>query len=376
MSSLETSNRALAAAVIAPVVAAPFTRNLQAAKGVKTFTRTGVGNYSIELEDPAAFLEGLVLCQLPKNVIGYIGAQITPASAATYDPDLDVPKVTVSVLDGSGSPVDPQFFYFYVLKFNEGEYSQDAAFVVPTPAVDAFAGTTKFLQGFVVTADIGGAAAEVGNNPDGSNGGTALDSTGTTLLSAAAALALDLATVGAGGLDTGVIAASTLYNVFVIGGSTGPVAAIASLAASPLLPAGYTKFRRVGALLSDSGSNLVPMATLGSGNTRQVFYAAQQPVLVAGASTASDTVDVSDVVPVGAEAVSVSGQLTGTTAGTGDLDWYATTLPGRFAISATGQFQDQYIDLPLMPGSLDLNYRVSVATVNLSVQVRSWTLVF
>jgi hypothetical protein len=63
---------------------------------------------------------------------------------------------------------------------------------------------------------------------------------------------------GVGGLDTGVKAASTSYHVFVIKNPTTNVtgALISLSATAPTLPSGYTLFRRVGSILTDSSSNI------------------------------------------------------------------------------------------------------------------------
>lgn len=68
----------------------------------------------------------------------------------------------------------------------------------------------------------------------------------------------NIASSGAGGLDTGTEAASTWYYVFVIyDPTTQNVAALISVSASaPVMPSGYTYSRRVGAIRNDAASNL------------------------------------------------------------------------------------------------------------------------
>lgn len=65
-------------------------------------------------------------------------------------------------------------------------------------------------------------------------------------------------TAGAGGLDTGSIAASTWYNEFIIfDPATDTQNSLLSLSATaPALPTGYTAFARVGAIRTDASSHL------------------------------------------------------------------------------------------------------------------------
>ena len=76
-------------------------------------------------------------------------------------------------------------------------------------------------------------------------------------------------------LDTGTIAASTMYNVYAIGDSTGfrTNGCLLSLSASqPTLPFGYDMYRRIGAISIDSGSHVRPFMQVGSGNSREMWY--------------------------------------------------------------------------------------------------------
>jgi hypothetical protein len=86
------------------------------------------------------------------------------------------------------------------------------------------------------------------------NSGEAADSTGVDLMVLVAALTKNTGAwavgSGNGGLDTGIIAASTWYHVFLIKRpDTGVVDVCFSLSATaPTLPANYTLFRRIGSL--------------------------------------------------------------------------------------------------------------------------------
>ena len=70
---------------------------------------------------------------------------------------------------------------------------------------------------------------------------------------------------GNGALDTGAIAATTWYHVFLIRRpDTGVVDVLISLSVSaPTLPSGYTQFRRIGSLLTNGSSQWTPFTQLG-----------------------------------------------------------------------------------------------------------------
>lgn len=83
-------------------------------------------------------------------------------------------------------------------------------------------------------------------------------------------LTLNPASSGANGLDTGTLAASTWYSIWVISnGST--VAALASLSATaPTMPSGYTHKARVGWVRTDATGNKYPLSFIQNG--RDVQY--------------------------------------------------------------------------------------------------------
>lgn len=76
------------------------------------------------------------------------------------------------------------------------------------------------------------------------------------------ALSINAAAAGANGLDTGSLAASTWYAVWVIYNPTTPaVAGLLSLSATtPTLPTGYTHKARVGWIRTDGTANKYPLA--------------------------------------------------------------------------------------------------------------------
>lgn len=91
--------------------------------------------------------------------------------------------------------------------------------------------------------------------------GQACDGSGLAMMNLAAVATVDTGTVGANGLDTGTLAASKWYHVWVIGKLDGTTAGFmdrADLAGlSPTLPAGYVFKRRVGEVLTNGSTQFI-----------------------------------------------------------------------------------------------------------------------
>lgn len=97
------------------------------------------------------------------------------------------------------------------------------------------------------------------------------NSSGAAYLAQSVNVTGNINTVGANGLDTGTLAASTWYYVHVIyNPTTQTTAALFSLSATaPTLPSGYTFSARVGAVRTDSTANKYLLQTLQYGNRVQ-----------------------------------------------------------------------------------------------------------
>src|SRR6185312_1858186 len=106
--------------------------------------------------------------------------------------------------------------------------------------------------------------------------------------------------VGANGVDVAVLAASSLYAVYVIGDSTKykATATILSLSAtSPNLPGGYDMYRLVGWARTDGSSNLLQWWQYGMGQERMYYYDVGISELSAGTSTTFAAIDLATSVP-------------------------------------------------------------------------------
>lgn len=99
-------------------------------------------------------------------------------------------------------------------------------------------------------------------------------------------LTINTGTAGANGLDTGTVAASVWYSVWVISNGTTTAGLISTSATNPTLPSGYTYKARLGWVRTDASGNL--MRTLQLGRKAQYVVTAGSnttalPVLISGA---------------------------------------------------------------------------------------------
>lgn len=91
------------------------------------------------------------------------------------------------------------------------------------------------------------------------------------------ATTIDCTTNGLNGLDTGSLAASTVYNVFVVsdpvsGNPSGAIISLGAPSVGPLMPFGYSAFRHVGYAVTSSGSVFLAGYTAGNNNARLFMY--------------------------------------------------------------------------------------------------------
>ena len=170
--------------------------------------------------------------------------------------------------------------------------------------------------------------------------GSCTDSTASNIITVDSAVTLTSTTVGVGGLDTGTLAASTLYYVYAIGNSysydaqpgsedsssTGgvgtfvnpsPGTAVFSLTApatGPLLPTNYDMFRYVGSVYVNSSSNFVNFVQVGNGTAREMWYDVAISALTGGSSATYASVSLANIVPASVVKVNVLATFTPTAA--------------------------------------------------------------
>jgi len=139
--------------------------------------------------------------------------------------------------------------------------------------------------------------------------GACRNSTNVNDILIADAVSISTGSRGANGLDFGVIANNSLYAVYAIGSSANqigngqpvsafPGAAMLSLNfVTPVLPAGYDMFRRIGAVRTGIAT-VLNFFQVGSGAERHMYYDVALPTaIVAGDSAAYAAVALTGLVP-------------------------------------------------------------------------------
>lgn len=191
----------------------------------------------------------------------------------------------------------------------------------------------------------------------------------------AAPLVINSAVVGANGLDTGTIAASSLYYVYIIGDSRyyKPVAALISLSATaPLLPFGYDSLRLIGSVFTDGSAHFLPFYQGGTGNGRIFQYDTPISVLSGGTATSFANVSLAAAVPaVGLNSVILNAAFTPAAAGNtafikpaGATGTYLV-MTGQVAATA---LDEQFSMVPLYVSSVpEIAYQLSAGALSIAV---------
>lgn len=132
--------------------------------------------------------------------------------------------------------------------------------------------------------------------------GTIEDSTGTYQLQLAAAVTINAANTGLNGIDTGALAASTVYAVHLVCdpvdlSTAGCMISLSSTA--PVLPTGYNAFALIGYAVTDSSVHFLKgYWTAGNSSSRLFMYDAPQATpITAGAATTATAVVLTTLVP-------------------------------------------------------------------------------
>lgn len=202
-------------------------------------------------------------------------------------------------------------------------------------------------------------------------------------------LYLNSAVNGANGLDTGSLAASTQYAVYLIGDSRGynPVAGLISLSSNfgPLVPFGYDSNRLLGFIETDGSSHFVyathePQSMVGAVG---YFLSPAVSVLSGGNATTFTGVDLNSAVPSGTlPNVIVDLLVTFIPAAIGDVAQFrptgstATANLSTITGIAAGIAQTQYIQVIAgVNGSshASIDYLVTSSSDSLSLSVVGWT---
>lgn len=192
---------------------------------------------------------------------------------------------------------------------------------------------------------------------------------------------------GANGLDTGAIAASTQYAIYLIGDSRNynNTAAVISLTSqlAPVLPSGYDSYRLIGFTATDSSSHFV-YGTQKPQNIAGLLsysYSAGVSVLSGGNATSFTAVDLSTPVKTTTlPNVIVSLLCTFTPGAAGDVAQLrptgssATSNIPTITGAQAGIAQSEYITMIAGVGSSlpEIDYKVTSSSDALSLSVVAW----
>jgi len=124
-------------------------------------------------------------------------------------------------------------------------------------------------------------------------------------------------------LDVGVVAANTWYHLYVIansGANLVPTSRVSLSSVAPGLPAGFDKYRRIGAIRTDGTTSLIPFEALALGQYRLSLYRSLEStrqVLLNGAATGVNPtlVSLATLVPPTSQLAWIQARQTGTPEG-------------------------------------------------------------
>ncbi len=205
---------------------------------------------------------------------------------------------------------------------------------------------------------------------------------------AATATVLNAATNGLNGLDTGSLAASTVYAVYAIADQANynPSGFLLSTSlTAPVMPNGvfpsnYNSFQRIGYAVTDASAHFKALRAVGNGTTVTYTYNIPIKVLDAGTSATQAAVDLSAVVPaqtrvpvdVGCDFVSDAASKKATICASG-----ASIASSRFIlnaqVAAVHVIQDYTVNAALISGVPKIDYIISAATSSLDLYVNGFT---
>jgi hypothetical protein len=160
--------------------------------------------------------------------------------------------------------------------------------------IDAFQMSTvfgrKILQDLEITYDNAATTATIAS---GCAVGT---DDGLTLMEPGSGISLDIGTSGKNGLDTGSVASSTWYYLYMIfNPDTGEIAGLFSLSASsPTMPSGFTQKRLISAIRTDGSSQFITAVVQQDKRVEYLYY---QSALSAGGATSWTSISLASIVP-------------------------------------------------------------------------------
>jgi hypothetical protein len=196
------------------------------------------------------------------------------------------------------------------------------------------------------------------------------------------ALYLNSAVNGAGGLDTGSLAASSNYLIWAIADSSNkhPNSGLISLQSNvaPLLPYGYDSMRLIGAVSTDGSVHFTAASVLNAVNYKGYFLLPAVSVLSGGNATSFTAIDLSSAIPTTTDPFVIAlATVTFIPAAVGDTVSFRPTgstatsnLPVITGVAA-GVAQTQNIALNCGVGSSkpEVDYKVTASGDSVSISI-------
>ncbi len=204
---------------------------------------------------------------------------------------------------------------------------------------------------------------------------------------AATSTTINAALNGLNALDTGDLAASTVYAVYVIADQAGynPAGFLLSTSlTAPVMPvgvfpSGYNSMVRIGWAITDASSHFLVLKQSGLGSVINYTYDAPIKILNAGTSGTQAAVDLSSVVPaIEGMMVDLGGDFVSDTAGKKATVCTSggTIASSRFIFNAqvatVHVIQDYMVPVTLISGDPKVDYIISAATSTLDLYVNGF----
>jgi hypothetical protein len=213
--------------------------------------------------------------------------------------------------------------------------------------------------------------------------GSIIDSSATYQLVSSSSLSSSLAVSGLGGLDTGTVAASSVYAVYLV---ADPITLQAnsimfSLSLTgPLMPFGYSAYALLGYVATDSSSHILKGYWSDGDTARRVFIfdAPQATAVTAGAATTYTGVALTKWLPAQSNVLAWINVSFVPAAASRVLDMQAGLAAGD-QIIITGQVASVVVTAQvqlvaqLVSSVPTVNYKVSNADSNVAVNVAGYT---
>jgi len=225
-----------------------------------------------------------------------------------------------------------------------------------------------------------GALVVTGNTAATVAPATFRDSTNSMTMITTVTTTLSTSSVALNALDTGTVAASTFYAVYMVADvqNRNPTGFLISTSTTgPVLPQGYSCWLRIGWLLTDGSSHLLKFQQAGNGGGRWYQWQTAINVLSAGTSATFAAVSLATAMPLIANPVRLIISYTPNTAGntvlirpTGSTETSLTPIQLTGVVAAKAQIvANQEIITLLSSGNPSIDYELTSASDSCSIWV-------